>query len=370
VIKTGLKLAGPIIRGVKGISGKVKAKVAAGKAWAKGKVDAGKAKVQDWVAVIPGTFGFRGGGESHKLWVEKDGAHRVMVASTPTEAGVLLDHYAAQVNDFPDQTPTEKATKTTVQGKVQTARAQLTALQGDVKLPHDERDQFNQKNSIARKQSALAANLQVVFDAVHKQRMKLTGQVPAYTTSSGKKAVGSVRCVATFLIDCATGQQPYPSSGGRPADTETDTRRTRERTSRDAHPMDRSDSRSTGQTGGFVLDAPAAVQHSERPLELVTRATGDATPDTHAEARVLSQVVSFIAKDPGWAARVRSIQINLSHSPCPSCTGLLLQLRQRLQNADLRVSVVQWDMRYDWGPYPTTPQSIGSLRGGYRTMGP
>ena len=41
VIKTGLKLAGPIIRGIKGISGKVKAKVAAGKAWVKGKV-AGK----------------------------------------------------------------------------------------------------------------------------------------------------------------------------------------------------------------------------------------------------------------------------------------------------------------------------------------
>ncbi|MFI6096557.1 hypothetical protein ACIA8G_13435 [Lentzea sp. NPDC051213] len=45
VIKKGLTLAGPIIRGVKGISGKVKAKVAAGKAWVKGKVDAGK----NWV---------------------------------------------------------------------------------------------------------------------------------------------------------------------------------------------------------------------------------------------------------------------------------------------------------------------------------
>ena len=40
VIKTGLKLAGPIIRGIKGISGKVKTKVTAGKQWAKGKVDA------------------------------------------------------------------------------------------------------------------------------------------------------------------------------------------------------------------------------------------------------------------------------------------------------------------------------------------
>lgn len=43
VIKTGLTLAGPIIRGLQGVSGKVKAKVAAGKAWVKDKAEAGKA---------------------------------------------------------------------------------------------------------------------------------------------------------------------------------------------------------------------------------------------------------------------------------------------------------------------------------------
>jgi hypothetical protein len=42
VIKTGLKVAAPIIRAVKGIGGKIKAGVAKGKAWVKGKVDAGK----------------------------------------------------------------------------------------------------------------------------------------------------------------------------------------------------------------------------------------------------------------------------------------------------------------------------------------
>ena len=57
VIKTGLKLAGPIIRGVKGISGKVKAKVAAGKAWVKGKVEKGK----EWV---------KGKVEAGKQWVK------------------------------------------------------------------------------------------------------------------------------------------------------------------------------------------------------------------------------------------------------------------------------------------------------------
>ena len=57
VIKTGLKIAGPIIRGIAGISSKVKAKVAVGKAWVKGKVEAGKA----WA---------KGKVEAGKAWVK------------------------------------------------------------------------------------------------------------------------------------------------------------------------------------------------------------------------------------------------------------------------------------------------------------
>ena len=41
VIKKGLQLAGPVIRGLKGIGSKVKSKVASGKAWVKGKVRGG-----------------------------------------------------------------------------------------------------------------------------------------------------------------------------------------------------------------------------------------------------------------------------------------------------------------------------------------
>src|SRR5262249_16704405 len=46
IVDTGLKLAGPIIRGITGVSSRVKAKVAAGKAWVKGKVEQG----QQWAA--------------------------------------------------------------------------------------------------------------------------------------------------------------------------------------------------------------------------------------------------------------------------------------------------------------------------------
>ncbi len=58
VINTGLKLAGPIIRGISGISKRVKAKVAAGKAWVKGKVEAGK----EWV---------KGKAEAGRAWVKR-----------------------------------------------------------------------------------------------------------------------------------------------------------------------------------------------------------------------------------------------------------------------------------------------------------
>ena len=41
IIKKGLKLAGPIIRGIKGIGGRVKGRIEAGKAWVQGKAEAG-----------------------------------------------------------------------------------------------------------------------------------------------------------------------------------------------------------------------------------------------------------------------------------------------------------------------------------------
>ncbi|GAA1519870.1 hypothetical protein [Kribbella lupini] len=85
VIKTGLKLAGPVIRGLKSIGGKAKAKIAAGKAWVKGKAEAGKNWVKGKVAA--GAAGLRGirdrllgitfrrtfeaGGEKHSVYTKK-----------------------------------------------------------------------------------------------------------------------------------------------------------------------------------------------------------------------------------------------------------------------------------------------------------
>ena len=83
VINTGLKLAGPIIRGLKGVSSKVKAKVAAGKAWVKGKVEAGKAWAKDKADKVKAVVarglkkGFAMKGAGHTLTV-RPGMPRVL----------------------------------------------------------------------------------------------------------------------------------------------------------------------------------------------------------------------------------------------------------------------------------------------------
>lgn len=79
VIKTGLKLAGPIIRGIKGFAGKVKAKVAAGKAWVKGKAEAGK----KWVT---------GKVEKGKAWAKRRGEQgKGLLKNAASKAGLALD---------------------------------------------------------------------------------------------------------------------------------------------------------------------------------------------------------------------------------------------------------------------------------------
>ena len=117
VIKTGLKLAGPVIRGLKKIGGKVKAKIAAGKAYVKGKVEAGKAYVKGkvaagktWVkekiASLKQSAGFSAKGKSHEVTVsaEKPEAIKIMVASTPRELGQAMNRAmaAADIDTLPD----------------------------------------------------------------------------------------------------------------------------------------------------------------------------------------------------------------------------------------------------------------------------
>jgi hypothetical protein len=151
VIKTGLKLAGPIIRGLKGIGTKVKAKVAAGKAWVRGKAEAGKKWVKGkveagkaWVkSKLPGEkakaekkkqkssggplekpFSLEGFG--HKVYLPDPARPgKVLVASNPQPIGALVDTIFRFLRTAPpDETPRAKAYR-----ERNLARAQTIALQ-------------------------------------------------------------------------------------------------------------------------------------------------------------------------------------------------------------------------------------------------
>jgi|GEM_PF-2625160 len=97
LIKAGLKVAGPIIRGIKGIGTKVKAKVAAGKAWVRGKVEAGKTwakgkaagagealrRLRDRMLGITFRETFEVDGERHSVYSKKGAPQVLYTASTP-----------------------------------------------------------------------------------------------------------------------------------------------------------------------------------------------------------------------------------------------------------------------------------------------
>jgi hypothetical protein len=374
VIKTGLKLAGPIIRGIKGISGKVKAKVAAGKAWVKGKVAAGKAKVMDWAAAIPAAVGFSGGGASHRVWIEKTGAKRIMVASNPTEAGVLLNYYSSVIDGLPDAKPGAQRAKAALRERLAGARDQQAKLRIDVDAVSALGDPKASRATLSNRQHNFSLALRDLFNDVHKQRMLLGGQVPAYTTESGGMTKGTVTCVAAFAVETAKDKRAYPvkdgdDTAGVPIGTEGPSRTTRDGT-RSVRGLDSPESRKSGQVGGFVFETEKASEASEQKAEFVTRSTGDASPDAHAEARLLAQVERMLSQDSSWKSRVRTIEIHLSHSPCPACTTLLLELHRKLNNDKLRLALVQWGQVYKHPVYPTTPGDARSLRGKYSVVGP
>jgi hypothetical protein len=113
IIKTGLKLAGPIIRGIQGISGKVKAKVAAGKAWVKGKAAAAKEWVKGKWEGLRRPFDF--GDERHTLLATPGDDPSLMIASEPTKAAAIMTDEVG------------RATKANDSGRLAEARALLAA---------------------------------------------------------------------------------------------------------------------------------------------------------------------------------------------------------------------------------------------------
>src|SRR4029450_35374 len=70
------------------------------------------------------------------------------------------------------------------------------------------------RTRLTNKQHGFSVALRKLFDEVHKERMKLSGKVPKYTGPKSEKpqaTKGTVTCVASFVVDCPEGKQPYPT---------------------------------------------------------------------------------------------------------------------------------------------------------------
>ena len=234
----------------------------------KGKAEAGKAKIKNLVSFLPGAKGFRGGGESHRVWVEKTGDHQVMVASTPTLASVLLDRYVAEIAQFPADTETEIARCRALQQRVEVARTRYAAVANEVNLLNNVTDLVAGRSAVNKRQERFADSLVELMNAVHEHRMRLASQVPPAMRPGGKTTYGDVRCVATFTV--VDKQAWKAQANGGPAGTVGPTARTTERDPRNAYPIDPSESRVTGQIGGFALEGGQvsargnSVQNSSR----------------------------------------------------------------------------------------------------------
>ncbi|MFP3460958.1 hypothetical protein R5O87_08935 [Arthrobacter globiformis] len=132
VIKTGLKLAGPVIRGIKGFARKVKGKVAAGKAWVKGKAEAGMAKVRaagEKLGIIRRPF--RLGSEGHTLTLNPGPQPTLMMASNPEHLVARLRREIELVSGHPEQAAAATALLVQAQNHVELSKV---AQPGDVSL--------------------------------------------------------------------------------------------------------------------------------------------------------------------------------------------------------------------------------------------
>lgn len=263
--------------------------------------------------------------------------------------------------------------------RLERARQRQATLQLDLGAAATVGDPREVRRTLSNKQHNFSIELRELFDDVHTQRMRLAGQIPPYPspgagdTRMRGMTTGTVSCVATFAVEAEKDKYPYPTKGESsvpvgaegPPTTTTDGDRT-------IHGLEKPESRQTGAIGGYVFEGEKATasKGAEQRAEFVTRSTGDAAPDTHAEARLLAQVERMLAQGGDWKERVRTIEIHLSHSPCPGCTELLLKLYERLDNGKLRFAVVHWSNVYRHNVYPTTPADVRSLRRKYAVFGP
>ncbi|WP_232006371.1 hypothetical protein [Mycobacterium sp. 852013-50091_SCH5140682] len=335
VIKTGLKLAGPIIRGLKGIGSKVKAKVAAGKAWVKGKVEAGKEWAKGKIAAITGRhqtpFTVRqpeGGTERHTVTstIGQDGGVKTIVASQPTELGVLLGLYRGRLAELPEQQGKQhpRSEAVTAMNNIDNATRELAAA----KTPKDV-EKANDKHA---RNLAKLLSIQAQFGQPNRARM-------AEEPRGGQQMTARITvCVPPRNLPTETQPEPpahtpLEMAGAVPRGTGATPPRGSGYELFNADDRLPAESRNKPRGGVYTGTNEPNLTGLPQQREVVTHgwASGGAAFFRSNTGHTESQFDNFLEQQgSAFRERIVAVEIKSNLSPCTACTDMLVGIRRTL----------------------------------------
>lgn len=335
VIKTGLKLAGPIIRGLKGIGSKVKAKVAAGKAWVKGKAEAGKAWVKGKVAAITGRhqtpFTVRraeGGTERHTVTstIGEDGRVKTIVASQPTELSVLLGLYRGRLAELPEQQGSRRprSEAVTAMNNIDAATQELAAAKTPQRV-----EKANDKHA---RNLAKLLGIQAEFGQPNRARM-------AEEPRGGQQMTARITvCVPPRKVPTENEPEPQartPLEMAGPVPRGTGATPPRGSGYELFNPDERlpAESRNKPRGGVYTGTNDPNLTGVAQQREVVTHGwtSGGAAFFRSNTGHTESQFDNFLEQQgAAFRERIVAIEIKSTLSPCSSCTDMLVGIRRTL----------------------------------------
>ena len=222
-----------------------------------------------------------------------------MVASEPTAAGRLLDHYAAEIARFPLGVDLTVAQGNRLVQMVATARDRLTKVE-------QERDPLNNVNDLVAGRNASGQTAA----AIRRKPGPADHRGPRSPDAAGRtrspRPCGRA-ARPRLAMSAASPRSPWPAGRpGRPrpegpAGRDGRASRADDRTQSAGRASDRS-LREQGHRPGRRLRPrrPTGVARQRDRAEFVTRSIGEGSTSSHAEARLLRILEAMIEDDPAW----------------------------------------------------------------------
>jgi hypothetical protein len=324
VIKTGLKLAGPLIRSVTGVSSKVKAKVAAGKAYVKGKVEAGKQWAKEKVNAIAGRFTSpfsvrlaSGAVERHTVTntVTADGRVSTVVASTPTDLTVLLGLARSRLAELPTRAPEGRQPR----GEALTAINNLEGIQAKFDVARTDQQRANVLDSQTR-------NVQRLLEIQNLFGRPVTGRMAEEPQTNQKMT-------ARITVMVPPGQTPLEMSGNRPRGATVTPANGGRYSVFDIDDRLPPDSR-TPKGGVFTGTNAANTSGGPTQREVVTKGWAARSEAYHNSntGHTEAQFDRFLdAQDDAFKSRIIAIEIHSTLSPCSACASMLVGISSQLR---------------------------------------